>query len=256
MLAEQAERRAHLTPTTPPTPPAPSVDLASWKRQDYAAFEASQQAEAIQQYRAGEMTSTPPTSGIAGVLAAVLGWGNRLFGQGRRLHAATNVRVVEVDGTLRIFGPRDARGILGFRKMVNIVSPENQSLILQSTRLQLLGALRSPGTPIGLATNIAVDGARYLTGEYDNTELAAALTVDTGVTIASALLAGFAAGVFSGALVGGTFGFVVGAVPAAIIGGIIGAGASYLAVTAFNGTGARDYVVGKVADMYADWTGR
>jgi hypothetical protein len=62
MLAEQAERRAQLTPPTPPVPPTPALDLASWKRQDYAAYEASQQQEALQQYRASEHASIPAAS--------------------------------------------------------------------------------------------------------------------------------------------------------------------------------------------------
>ncbi|HLA82527.1 MAG TPA: hypothetical protein VJP78_13045, partial [Thermoleophilia bacterium] len=138
--------------------------------------------------------------------------------------------------------------------MVNWVGLENESLILQSTRTQAFGALTSPGMPIGLATNIVTDGTRYLSGEYDNTHLAAALTLDTGVTIASALLAGAVAGGVAGALVGGSLGFGVGAVPAAVVGAALGAGAALWLSSTFINSGARDYVVDEVADMYADWT--
>jgi outer membrane lipoprotein SlyB len=110
--------------------------------------------------------------------------------------------------------------------------------------------------PIGLATNVLVDGARYLTGEYDNVQLAAALTVDTGATIATALVAGAITGALSGALVGGALGFGVGAVPAAIIGGLAGAIGALALSTIFNNTGAREYVVDEVADMYGNWTGQ
>jgi hypothetical protein len=180
--------------------------------------------------------------------------GNRLFGLGRRAYAANNVNV-EVDGSLRVYGTQANRGTLGFRPMVNTVGLENEALILQSTRTQALGALTSPGMPIGLASNIVVDGARYYTGEYDNVEFAAALTVDTGVTIGAALLAGAVAGAVTGTLVGGSLGFGVGAIPGAIIGGVAGALVAYATVTALNRTGTRDHVVGEVAEMYGDWTG-
>ena len=138
--------------------------------------------------------------------------------------------------------------------MVNWVAAENEALIAQTTRSQALGALTSPGMPIGLGINIVVDGARYVSGEYSNTELAAALTVDTGATIATTLIAGAITGFVAGGLVGGAFGFGVGAVPAAIVGGVAGALAALMVGSYFDRSGARDYIVGEVAEMYGDWT--
>jgi hypothetical protein len=193
---------------------------------------------------------------VAGILGSVLGWGNRLFGLGRKALAAQSVDILEVDGTLRVYGTQSSREVLGFRSMVNWALPENESLILQSTRAQTFGALTSPGMPIGLGINIVTDGARFVSGEYDNTHLAAALTVDTGVTVGSALLAGAVAGAVAGALVGGSLGFVVGALPAAVVGAVLGAGAALWLSSTFVNSGVRDYVVDEVADMYGDWTGQ
>ena len=46
----------------------------------------------------------------------------------------------------------------------------------------------------------------------------------------------------------------IGAVPGAIIGGIIGAAAAFLATQTLDWTGARDYTINAVSNMYRDWT--
>ena len=56
---EQAERRQALTASQPPAA-EPTLDMAKWKQQDYAAYEASQRAEAYQRYRAQEYLGNPP----------------------------------------------------------------------------------------------------------------------------------------------------------------------------------------------------
>jgi len=55
---EQAERRQALTASQAPTS-QPALDMAKWKQQDYAAYEASQHADALQAFRDQEHASVP-----------------------------------------------------------------------------------------------------------------------------------------------------------------------------------------------------
>jgi F0F1-type ATP synthase assembly protein I len=98
---------------------------------------------------------------------------------------------------------------------------------------------------------------------HDRQQYAAALTIDTGFTIASAVISGALAGAVTGAIVTGTAATVVlpivGTVPGAIIGGLVGGVAGVFAAltlgTLFEGTGLRNLLIGKVADLYTRWTG-
>ena len=79
------------------------------------------------------------------------------------------------------------------------------------------------------------------------------MTVDTGITAGSALLAGVVSGIVSGALVGGIAGVGIGAVPGAIVGGIVGAVVAIGGTSWLNSSGTRDSLVDSVADMYQKW---
>jgi hypothetical protein len=116
---------------------------------------------------------------------------------------------------------------------------------------------------VGLGVNLVADSALYASGEYDRQEYAAALTVDTGFTIATTLISGAISGAVTGALVGGGTGTlvlpVVGTVSGAVVGGVIGAGVGIALALgigrAFSGSGTRDHVIDSVADLYKEWTG-
>jgi hypothetical protein len=195
--------------------------------------------------------------------------GRRYAGYGRAalktegvISAASQVDIAEVGGTIRIYGPQDARAVLGFNRMTNLINAENiNSLPLSSARGAISG-LKSPGTVVSLGLNLVADSLLYSSGEYDRHEYAAALTVDTGTSIASLILAGAVAGLVGGALLGASTGAVaiplIGSVPGAVIGGAAGAlagiAASLVLNGIFTGSGARSYVVDEVADMYRDWT--
>jgi hypothetical protein len=195
--------------------------------------------------------------------------GRRYAGYGRAvlrgegvISAAGQVDIAEVGGTIRIYGPQDARAALGFNRMTNWVNAENIDSIHMSSARGAIGGLRSPGTVVALGLNLVADSLLYSSGEYDRHEYAAALTVDTGTSIASLILAGAVAGLVGGALVGAGTGAVaipiVGSLPGAVVGGAVGAlagiAASLVLNGIFTGTGARSYVVDEVADMYRDWT--
>lgn len=115
---------------------------------------------------------------------------------------------------------------------------------------------------MGIALNLASDTQRFAEGEYDRQDYAAALTIDTGATIATALIAGAVAGAVSGFAVGAVGGGVtvpfVGAVPGAIIGTAVGtlAGLASAAALAygFEASGLREMLVSSVSDMYHRWT--
>jgi hypothetical protein len=179
------------------------------------------------------------------------------------LGAAGDVRVGEVGSTLRVYGPRASRNTLGLREMVNWVRAENRGMIAQDIADRAVGSLRSWGLVFGMGLSLASDTLDYVSGESDRQEYAAALTIDTGFSIGTALLAGAAAGAATGALVGVLAANVtlpiVGTVPGAVLGGIAGAAlgivTSLVLSGAFEGTGTRRLLIDGVANLYRSWTG-
>jgi hypothetical protein len=196
-----------------------------------------------------------PSENVVHTIPGVLGWARRLYSGARLGSAARSISIETVDDTLRIFGPRAARTAAGLRPYVNIVLPENAPRILQSPLARARGGLVTGGTVLGLASNVITNGSLFISGETDRFEFAAALTLDTGITIASGLLGGFIAGAVSGAVVGGIAGFGIGAIPAAVIGGLAGIGGTMLLQTLFERSGARELVVDRIADMFRSWVG-
>lgn len=159
-------------------------------------------------------------------------------------YSATQVKVVPMGNELRIYGPRAARSQIGFNPYTNTIGAQNEGRILQSPFSRRV----SPGWAIvGIVSNIGYNTYMHFSGQYDRFEYASALTVDTGATAAAALSAGFIAGATAGAIVG----LGVASLPAAIIGGAVGAIASFAAFAAFDRSGARGYLVEKVADFYS-----
>jgi hypothetical protein len=177
--------------------------------------------------------------------------------------AATQVTTREVDGTIRIFGPRAARDALGLRESVNWVRPENSGLIAQGVRARVSGSLVSTGTLAGITLGLASDTQMYLDGEYDRHEYAAALTIDTGIAIGTSVIAGAVSGAVTGALLGGGAGTIalpiVGTVSGAVLGALAGFAAGTIVAVAsglvVQATGARPILVERVASLYRRWTG-
>jgi hypothetical protein len=177
--------------------------------------------------------------------------------------AARDVDVEQVGSTLRITGSQASRDTLGLREMVNWVLPENARLLPQTMLQRSVRSVRSWGVVLGMGLGLASDTLEFVEGRYDRQQYAAALTIDTGFTIASAVISGALAGAVTGAIVTGTAATVVlpivGTVPGAIIGGLVGGVAGVFAAltlgTLFEGTGLRNLLIGKVADLYTRWTG-
>lgn len=155
----------------------------------------------------GSGSGEGPAPGSAQVLPQVLGLARRSYSAGRVATASRSVRIETIDGTLRVFGPRAARSTVGLMPYVNIVRPENAHRILQSPLARGRGSLVTGGTALDLASNIVTNGSLLISGELDRIEFAAALTLDTGTTIASGLVGGFIAGAVSRFLVGGMGGW-------------------------------------------------
>jgi hypothetical protein len=176
--------------------------------------------------------------------------------------AARRIEFRRVGETFRIFGDRAARWRLGFVERTNWIRPENMGRVLTGTMRQAARSLRSWGVAFGLGINLASDTARYIEGEYDRHEYSAALTIDTGITIGTALLGGWAAGATSGlvaGMVGGgvalpVVGSVPGAIVGAVVGGVVGLIASVAISSAVDATQVRPALVNRVADLYRGWT--
>ena len=144
---------------------------------------------------------------------------------------------------------------------MNRVGIASRSLLVQSPVTRAVRGLKSKGTLLGLTTNLFLDGKAFIEGRSDRHEFAAALTVDTGITVGTTLAAGFVAGMVTGAVSGGLAANValplVGTVPGAVIGGIVGGvvgaavaiGISYTLEEA----GTRQLLVEKVADLFRSW---
>mgnify|MGYP006281624671 CR=1 FL=1 len=169
------------------------------------------------------------------------------------LKAGGQVNISQADDILIVTGPRASRNVLGFNPYTNRIGARNVSGIYQGIDDTAMNSAISGGTVIGLATNIATNSYSYSRGEIDRYEYAAAMTVDTGITIGSALLAGAVSGAVSGAIAGGVAGVGVGAIPGAIIGAASGALVALAATQAVERTGAREAMISSVADMYKDW---
>lgn len=180
------------------------------------------------------------------------------------IRAARQIRIQQVTSTLRIQGPRIDRIRLGLREMVNRVRPENARLLAQSPIGRAVRGMKSWGVAFGLGLNLATDTADYLEGNSDRQEYAASLTIDTGITIAAAMTAGAIAGFLTGVLAGSVLGTVtipipgVGTLAGASLAGVAGAvigiyvvgrGLSYIYTS-----GARSFLVEKVAALYRGWT--
>jgi hypothetical protein len=176
-----------------------------------------------------------------------------LFSTGQKIIAGGNINITQADDMLYIYGPRASRSTLGFKPYTNWIKSENVVNILNSTDEFKLSKSSAASTTLGLALNVAANSVDLAQGDIDRYEYAAALTVDTGITAGSALLAGVVSGAASGALVGGVAGLGIGAVPGAIIGGVLGALAAISTTWILDRTGARDAMVDSVADMYREW---
>lgn len=177
------------------------------------------------------------------------------------LRAARHVTLQRVTTTLRVFGPRIDRMRLGLREMVNSIRPENIRLLPQTPVGRAVRSLKSWGVAFGLGLNLATDTADYLEGGSDREEFAAALTIDTGITIAAALVGGAVAGGVSGMVVGWIGGSAVpvaGNITGAALGGAVGAIAGIvvasLVIGAVYSSGTRSFLAEKVADLYRTWT--
>jgi hypothetical protein len=175
------------------------------------------------------------------------------FKAAQKIIAGLQLNINQVDGTLRVFGPRAARSTLGLNPYTNWIKPANVSNILQSADEFKLSKLSNISTFLGLSLNIASNSVDLAQGDIDRFEYAAALTVDTGITAGSALLAGALSGAAIGFLVGGAAGAGVGAIPGAIAGGIVGAVVAIGGTSWLNSSGLRDSWVDSVADMYRKW---
>jgi hypothetical protein len=170
--------------------------------------------------------------------------------------AAPKVDIIQTGPMVRIYGPQSARSALSFNRMTNWIGADNID-DLATTKLA------SWGSVAGFGVNIVADTALYSSGEYDRHEYAAALTVDTGFTAAMTLASAAVSGAITGAIVGGGAGTIalplVGTVSGAVLGAVIGAAVGIVLSVglgrAFSGSGARDYVVDSVSDLYRDWTG-
>ena len=179
------------------------------------------------------------------------------------LSAARRVEFRQVGETLRIIGTRADRWRLGFVEMTNWIRGENIGRVITGNFRQAARSLRSWGVAFGLGLNLASDTAQFANGDYDRHEYAAALTIDTGITIATALAAGWAAGAASGlvaGMVGGAVALpIVGSVPGAILGavagGVVGVIASIAITRVVDVTQARSVLIDPVADLYRRWTG-
>jgi hypothetical protein len=176
--------------------------------------------------------------------------------------AAREVNVTQVGQTLRVTGSRAARDTLGLRQYVNWVRPENSLLLSQTIKTKAIGSIVSLGTLAGISLGLANDTSKYLSGTYDRHDYAAALTIDTGLAIGTALLAGVVAGAATGLVAGAAGGAVVvpviGAVPGAVLGGIAGALAGIATAIAIGvvveATGVKPVLTQRVADLYRTWT--
>lgn len=255
--AEQAERRATLEPPRTAAEGTPEVD--AWQRielqraQQYAGYSSPPRPNLLQD----PMGFISHYSDLA--RDALKGYA--IF---NLVQAAREISITEVTTTLRIRGPLSARSTLGFRERVNWLRPENIERLAQSPALRAVRSLRSWGVVFGLGGNLATDTADFLEGDYDRQEYASALTIDTGITIAAALIGGAIAGWLTGVLIGaglGTFsipipivGTIAGAAIAGVIGGIVGIAAAGAAVSGLEASGIRGFLVDNVANLYRSWT--
>jgi hypothetical protein len=182
---------------------------------------------------------------------------------GDLLSAARDVDIEQVGTTMRVTGSRASRDVLGFREMVNWFRPENVQVLPQGILRRSVGGLMSWGVAFGLGLGLASDTLEFVEGNYDGHEYAAALSIDTGVTIASALFGGLISGAATGAavgLIGGTvtvplIGSVAGAVVGGLIGGVAGLVTAVVTSVAIERSGVRDLLIGRVAELYRSWTG-
>jgi len=168
--------------------------------------------------------------------------------------AASRIQTTQRGANYIITGPRAARETLGWNPYTNRIRPENVGNRLWTNGSGVAGALRygtaamaSPWTAINLGINTGVNTYLWAEGEYDTSEYASAMTVDTGITLGSVLIGGFVAGAVTGA-VAGSVAPGVGTVIGAVAGGVTGIVVTYAA-----NRYARDYVVGEVADLYRSW---
>ncbi len=178
------------------------------------------------------------------------------------VRAAREINIQQVSSTLRITGSRAARNTIGFREMVNWVRPDNVNLVVQSPALRAVRSLKSWGVAFGIGLGLAYDTSEYLNGNYDRQEYAAALTIDTGITVGAALAAGAISGVVTGAIAGAVGGGIVvpivgaipGAVLGAVVGGIVGIVTAVGISLVIHGSGLRDSLIDSVTDLYRSWT--
>lgn len=242
----------------------PAFDLAKWKQQDYA------QSEEWEQERSSG-SATRPTRLFSDPVQFISEHAdvarNALRGLSVYIlvQAARTIKIGEVTTTLRIRGSPSARSILGLREKVNWLRPENIERLTQSPALRAVRALKSWGVAFGIGLNLANDTTQFIEGDHDRLEYASALTIDTGATIAGALIAGGIAGAVSGGLIGAGLGTVAvpipilgtvsGAAIAGVVGGIIGIGAAAAAMYGFQASGVRDLLIDKGAGPYRAWTG-
>ena len=214
----------------------------------------------------GSQQSQSPLGAVVGWISDAGGWLKTAVKSvrfGNVISAARDVHTTEVGTTIRIFGSRASRDALGLREYVNWVRPENAGVIAQSAGSRAIGALTSSGTLAGITLGLVNDTNMYLGGEYNRQEYAASLTVDTGIAIGSALIAGAVAGAVSGVIIGGTAGTialpVIGTVSGVVVGAIGGAVAGILASLTvgyvIQETGLRTALVESVGNMYQRWTG-
>jgi len=257
--AEQAARRSRLTPRAS-IPTLPTEDHA-W-----------QQIEVLraQQWAGAVRPSSQPPNLFQEPLRFIRQHADsarqtlRGYAIYNLLRAARQISIQQVTTTLRIQGPRIDRIRVGLREMVNWVRPENARLVAQSPTGRAVRGLKSWGVAMGLGLNLASDTSEYLEGNYDRQEYAAALTVDTGITIGAAMTAGAIAGFLTGALAGSVLGTVAIPIPgvgtlagaslAGVLGAVVGIGVVSIVVGIVYSSGARTFVVDKVATLYRRWT--
>jgi hypothetical protein len=168
--------------------------------------------------------------------------------------AASQIKVARRGANYIISDPRAARETLRWNAYTSRVRPENvgTGLLVNGTGAAAAfrsrtAAMASPWTAVNLGINTGVNTYLWSEGYYDTPHYAAAMTVDTGITLGSALVGGAIAGAVTGAIAG-SVAPGVGTVIGAVAGGLAGIAFTYAA-----NRYARDYTVDKVADLYESW---
>jgi hypothetical protein len=186
---------------------------------------------------------------------------NGAWDAGGALLASGPVDVIQVGTCYRIYGTHPQVTALGWNPYVRRVLPQNAPQLLANGQGLAgvlnsgMAAMTSPWTSADLLINAGIDFHRLRTGDYDVAHYRAALTVDTGATLGTALIAGGLAGAVAGGLIGTGVAPVLGSVIGIVGGAAVGVGITWWLnyVEVADGMSPKDYTIEKVSNLYDTW---